>query len=44
MIILYDNTDNTDKTKVLVFSRGNITTWPGFRFGSNELDIVDNYT
>jgi hypothetical protein len=34
---------NTEKTKVVIFSRGKIRKKPKLHFGQNEIDIVDDY-
>ena len=34
---------NTDKTKVIIFSKGKITKYKSFDFGNREIDVVDDY-
>ena len=34
---------NTDKTKVVIFSRGKIRNIPSFTFENNEVEVVDEY-
>ena len=34
---------NTSKTKIVVFSRGKVRRYPDFVFGSDKLDVVDEY-
>ena len=35
---------NTDKTKVVIFSKGKVRNIPQFFFGNNNVDVVDDYT
>ena len=37
-------TVNTSKTKIVIFSRGKVRNNPNFMFGSDNLEIVDDYT
>ena len=37
-------TVNTSKTQVVIFSRGKIRRIPEFYFGTEKVDVVDNYT
>ena len=34
---------NLDKTKVIVFSRGKVRKFKHFKFGENQIDVVDDY-
>ena len=34
---------NTSKTKIGIFSRGKVRRYPDFVFGSDKLDVVDEY-
>ena len=34
---------NTDKTKVIIFSRGKIRKFKSFNFGDGQIDVVDDY-
>ena len=36
-------TVNNSKTKIVIFSRGKVRRYPDFVFGSNKLDVVDEY-
>ena len=36
-------TVNTSKTKIVIFSRGKVRRYPDFVFGSDKLDVVDEY-
>ena len=36
-------TVNTSKTNILIFSRGKVRRYPDFVFGSDKLDVVDEY-
>ena len=36
-------TVNTSKTKIVIFSRGKVRRYPDFLFGSDKLDVVDEY-
>ena len=33
----------TDKTKVIIFSKGNFRKFKSFTFGDNTIDVVDDY-
>ena len=39
----WDLTVNTDKTKIVIFSRGKVRLYPAFLFGHNHLEVVDEY-
>ena len=34
---------NTSKTKIVIFSRGKVRRYPDFVFGSDKLEVVDEY-
>ena len=34
---------NTSKTKVVIFSRGKVRKFPLFKFGSDTIEVVDDY-
>ena len=34
---------NTSKTKIVIFSRGKVRRYPDFVFGTEKLDVVDEY-
>ena len=34
---------NTDKTKIIIFSRGKITRFKSFNFGEEKIDVVEDY-
>lgn len=34
---------NTDKTKIIIFSRGKVRKFPIFKFGDNSIDVVSDY-
>ena len=34
---------NTSKTKIVIFSRGKVRRYPYIVFGSDKLDVVDEY-
>ena len=36
-------TVNTDKTKIVIFSRGKVTSYPAFVFGHSNIEVVDDY-
>ena len=36
-------TVNTDKTKIVIFSRGKVRNFPEFTFGERKLEVVDDY-
>ena len=36
-------TVNTSKTKIVIFSRGKVRSYPHFMFGNSEIEVVDDY-
>ena len=40
---LWNLTVNTSKTKIVIFSRGKVRRYPDFVFGTEKLDVVDEY-
>ena len=34
---------NTTKTKIVIFSRGKVRRYPYFVFGTDTIDVVDDY-
>ena len=40
---LWNLTVNTSKTKIIIFSRGKVRRYPDFVFGTEKLDVVDEY-
>ena len=35
---------NTSKTKIVIFSKGKVRKYPDFKFGTDILEVVDDYT
>ena len=40
---MYKLTVNTKKTKIIVFSRGNVKRFPAFKYGDNTIEVVSDY-
>ena len=40
---LWNLTVNTSKKKIVIFSRGGVRRYPDFVFGTEKLDVVDEY-
>ena len=40
----WDLTVNLSKTKVVIFSKGRITSHHGFTYNGEEVEVVDDYT
>ena len=40
---LWNLTVNTSKTNIVIFSRGKVRRYPDFVFGTEKLDVVDEY-
>ena len=39
----WDLTVNTNKTKIVIFSKGRVTSYPAFVFGHRNIEVVDDY-
>ena len=40
---MYKLTVNSKKTKIIVFSRGNVKRFPAFKYGNNTIEVVSDY-
>ena len=40
---MYELQVNTSKTKIVIFSRGKVSKYPVFKFGSEEIEVVNDY-
>ena len=40
----WDLTVNLGKTKIVIFSKGRVTSYPVFKFNDKEVEVVDDYT